>query len=70
MSDPNDLIGHTDGIDDDRVFENDDGIVDDVEDGGVGAVEPSNLEVPPIASRLVKKTCHQRIQLYLCLCRG
>ena len=30
------------------MFENDDGIVDDVEeDGGVGTYEPSNLEVPP-----------------------
>ena len=48
MSDPNDLIGHTDRPIDDTMFGEDDGVVNDVEeDGGVGASEPSNLEVSP-----------------------
>ena len=48
MSDPNDLIGHTDRPIDDTMFGEDDGVVNDVEeDGGVETAEPSNLEVSP-----------------------
>ena len=47
MSNPNDLIGETDRPFDDTVFENDDGVLDDVEEPDGEASEPSTLEVSP-----------------------